>query len=664
METMNSISSNMGINKVIYMKKKSLHLSDAVFIIAFSTIFLGALFSVGLYLIFRFKIIILVLLLFLFVLTGGVIILLGKIIIEKPIREFEKSMRSLSLSVRPVATLSRLNEIRNINRAIRKLWLQSHQMTSCLFSTIELYSVGFFYYLKEDDKVYCTQKFFDICAFKGKEGYLDYRKFHPMYQKITNLYYDDKYRAYLLEDFRWIQILTHQYRGFCMGIIYDITDQVNQIKKIEKERDIDPLTGLYNRYAFNRLAENIISDCSIKALALIMWDIDKLKYINDTYGHDVGDRYLCKFGEVIKSLEQYGGLVARRSGDEFLALVYGNEQSQIQPIIDEVNRQISEGSILIGDCVIEKLRASFGVAWYPENGTVLADLINYADFALYENKYYLFVKPRQDSINASIVNYSKEFNYIIANKLVTFSYQPIIDAKTAKILGHETFMRIYSDIIRTPEQLITVAKAQSKLHVVEEMTLEKCIAAIREYQNILSTPVFIHSLPNIILPDLSMKKIFVNLNNIKIVFEIIDYYYADKEIFKNKLEKLKCFQIEVCLDDFTIDNINEDIISFVNYIKLDMSLVRSIDVNRENQEKLRRILDYARNREIKVIAKGIESYQEMQYLMDIGVDYLQGYYIAMPLSRPNQISKDVIDKHQAIANQKNKKGRIIPISSS
>ncbi|MDD4389085.1 MAG: diguanylate cyclase, partial [Bacilli bacterium] len=262
------------------MKKKSLHLSDAVFIIAFSTIFLGALFSVGLYLIFRFKIIILVLLLFLFVLTGGVIILLGKIIIEKPIREFEKSMRSLSLSVRPVATLSRLNEIRNINRAIRKLWLQSHQMTSCLFSTIELYSVGFFYYLKEDDKVYCTQKFFDICAFKGKEGYLDYRKFHPMYQKITNLYYDDKYRAYLLEDFRWIQILTHQYRGFCMGIIYDITDQVNQIKKIEKERDIDPLTGLYNRYAFNRLSENIISDCSIKALALIMWDIDKLKYIN------------------------------------------------------------------------------------------------------------------------------------------------------------------------------------------------------------------------------------------------------------------------------------------------------------------------------------------------------------------------------------------------
>ena len=124
-------------------------------------------------------------------------------------------------------------------------------------------------------------------------------------------------------------------------------------------------------------------------MALVMWDIDKLKLINDTYGHECGDKYLVTFSEVIRSLEEYDGIVSRRSGDEFWALLVGKSHMELINIINGVRSKIHETYIEVGENTFERLKASMGIAWYPDDGKDLETLINVADFSLYEMKFSL-----------------------------------------------------------------------------------------------------------------------------------------------------------------------------------------------------------------------------------------------------------------------------------
>ena len=641
------------------MKKKSLPLPVCLAIISFSVALFFAAAIIALFFIFRFKAIVLALLLAAAGLAGAIFFIAGKMTIGKPLKNLDLECRALSLFERPKMSLSRLREVRIINRAVRDLWLQSQKITTCLFETIDSHSAGFFYHLKNEDKVYCNQKFREICDEAGPTGFIELPRFNRIYRKVTDLYYDSKYRAYLLEDFRWVRLYTHRQRNYFFGLLYDITEEVNKIREIEKERDIDSLTGLYNRFAFEQLARHILSDASIKAAAVIMWDIDKLKNINDTYGHDNGDRYLRKFAEILKSLEDYGGLISRRSGDEFLALIYGEERDQIQPLIDEINRAIDGSSILIDDSAVEKMRASCGVAWYPENGVTLGDLINYADNALYENKYRLSDETvKMIRVDISIENCRRTVKEIIEKKDIHFAFQPIVNAENARIFGYESFMRTYDNVVASSERFIELAREQAKLHLVEEMVFEKCLASAASYVN-PKKRVFIHSFPNIILPDLTLEKLFSKMPDHKFVVEINDYHGADKEILISKIKSLKSYNFEICLDNIESAQIADDVAGLIDFIKPSMNIIRNININSINQAKLREILRLARKKNCKVIAPGIETYEEFKYLISKRVVYLQGYYfagpIAVPLAKRHQISKNALDKMKAIINRKKNK---------
>jgi len=618
------------------MRKKVYTSTTNAIAIMFSVTVFVTLAATIFYFIFRFSYVLLILLIATGFFVGALVLLMHNRLFAQPIKQYCQLMKSFSLLKRPDVSLSPLSEIRLINRFVRKTWLQAQHISLSLFKIIELCSMGIFYNVKNEEEVYCSQKFFDIGGISRQAGFIKCQDFDKIYNKITGLYYDNNYQAYLLADFRWVQIQSYEYKKYRMGFIYDVTERVREIKKIESERDIDSLTGLFNRVAFTRLAENLISDRSIKTIAVIMWDINKLKYINDAYGHDVGDSYLCKFAEVIKNLEYYGGLVSRRSGDEFLALIYGYKLNQLKPIIDKINQKIADAYIKIGPN-IEKLRASYGVAWYPENGRTIADLINYADAALYEDKYYILAHSLNDLALYDNAGYIQEFNHIIENKLIVFSYQPIIDAKKTEIFGHDAVMRIYSDIISQPKQLREVAKAQGKLNLVEEIVFEKCNAMIRHYKNIKTMPVFINSYSNIILPDNVLSKLFANSGDLKIVVDIAYYLSTDRHILQEKIKILKKYNLQICISNILFNFIDIDkIFVAVDYIKID---VTNIDLNDFNKNKIRNIISFARENNIKVIAKGVDTYKMMKNLLDIGIDYLQGAYIALPFSRPVRLAK-------------------------
>ena len=149
------------------------------------------------------------------------------------------------------------------------------------------------------------------------------------------------------------------------GVIEDVTREVKEKRKIEYDRDHDLLTHLLNRRAFQAEVTKRLREEDVKTAAFIMWDLDNLKYINDTYGHDFGDQYIKDAAKTLSELAIYNGIVARMSGDEFYAFIYGYEdKKQIKEIVEMTQEKLYNTTIKMPNGTDLRIRASVGIAWY------------------------------------------------------------------------------------------------------------------------------------------------------------------------------------------------------------------------------------------------------------------------------------------------------------
>lgn len=180
---------------------------------------------------------------------------------------------------------------------------------------------------------------------------------------------------------RWIRLGFTYSQNMCIGIIQDITNTMMERKRIEYERDYDGLTGLLNRQAYQQRIEELFrAESRLKIAAYIMIDLDNLKYVNDTYGHDFGDNYIKTAAIVLRQFQNYGGIVSRISGDEFNICLPGfSSKQEARDIINQVRDELLQSSCLLADGTRFKVRASMGVSWYPDDSVSYEMLKKYAD---------------------------------------------------------------------------------------------------------------------------------------------------------------------------------------------------------------------------------------------------------------------------------------------
>ncbi len=148
--------------------------------------------------------------------------------------------------------------------------------------------------------------------------------------------------------------------------------------RIERERDYDVLTGLYNRQAFHRVSHELFQNPErLGVAALLMMDLDDLKHINDTYGHDWGDHYIQNTGRCIAEHSPPGTVCARLSGDEFLLLFYGYPgREQLREKLEALTRAMQQAVVVLPSGSDLHISISGGVAWYPEDGRDIETLKN------------------------------------------------------------------------------------------------------------------------------------------------------------------------------------------------------------------------------------------------------------------------------------------------
>ena len=188
---------------------------------------------------------------------------------------------------------------------------------------------------------------------------------------------------------RYLRIETTREDGTQVGLAEDATANTLEKLRIEHECDYDTLTDLYNRRAFHRIcAEFFCSPEKLGHAALLMFDLDNLKQINDTFGHDWGDEYIRRTGECFAKNAPARTVCARISGDEFNALFYGyNDQDTLRADIRALKAALEHSVVQLPSGRELRVSVSGGIAWYPESSTNLITLRKYADFAMYQVKH-------------------------------------------------------------------------------------------------------------------------------------------------------------------------------------------------------------------------------------------------------------------------------------
>lgn len=580
----------------------------------------------------------------------------------RPILELSKKVRSRSSEMSQRFERTHIKEIDELASAIEYLSKNVAEAASKLTQIIEIADmpIGAFEFRFDSDVVFCTDHFFSILGMNDvalQDGYLKKDEFRSLLHSIDGCLEEEnaEERTGIYKLVRtsgltnWVSIRTVKDDERILGVVVDVTKETLEKRKIQYERDYDLLTNLLNRRSFlEQLSALFEEPEGLGVAAMVMFDLDNLKYINDTYGHDYGDEYIRFAANTLKLFIPHRALVSRISGDEFYVFIYGYQsKDEIRKIVDEVQDTLYATVLPLPDKQSQKIRASAGVTWYPDDAQNYEALLKYADFAMYQIKNSSKGSIGEFSMqsyakNSFLLQSKEDLNHLIDDRLVRYVFQPIVDAHTGEVFAYEALMRPQLPALSSPLDVLTLARSQSKLYQIEYLTLFKSLETFASFgERTRDTKLFVNSIPNQVLTQKDFERFqreFAPYLH-RIVIELTESEKHNETFTAQKQVYLEQWGSCFALDDFGTGYNGEAMLLSVvpGFIKIDMSIVRGIDADPDRQSICKNLVSYSRQRQIKVIAEGVETLGELQTLIDCQVDYLQGYYLGKPEEEPMDI---------------------------
>ena len=438
----------------------------------------------------------------------------------------------------------------------------------------------------------------------------------------------------------WISFKTRIDMDKNLIIIADITEKVLHNIKLEYEVSHDELSKLLNIKAFRNEVTKRIENFSNKFGAMIMWDLDNLKFINDTYGHEYGDMYIKEAARSLERIEYEGGIIARRSGDEFYGYIEGDCKEKLRKTIKNIHNMLSSVPMTLPDGSTIKIRASGGFAWYPDDAKEYEKLAKKADFAMYDvkhtNKGTIGEFSRDVYLRDEIlVSGREELNRFIENKSLAMAYQPIVCSETGEVYAYEALMRPKTEKLRTPFDVIRLARSQSKLNEIEKLTWNTALEDFFVTKSADSKyKLFVNSFPNAILSHDESERVFAKYAPFfsRVVTEITESEEMNEVYMERKREDAIKMSSKFALDDYGAGfNSEIKLIQLQpSYVKIDKTFIDNISTDLYRQEMVGNIISYCKRHNMKVIAEGVEEKESLQYVIKLGVDFIQGFYLAKP----------------------------------
>lgn len=422
----------------------------------------------------------------------------------------------------------------------------------------------------------------------------------------------------------------------------------------------DALTGLPNRtMLLDKIGDSIARsrDTAGYRFAVLYCDIDNFKLVNDSLGHRVGDQLLLqvahRFSHALRTSEHPprgpADMVARLSGDEFVVLL--DNISAVEHVLEVAERMkdaISQNVAIDQNELLPSL--SIGVAVCSGEYTDPTDLLRDADTALYHAKengkgcVALFDQDMRAKVTARM-NLEHDLRRAIEEKQFIVYYQPILSLETQQIVSAEALVRWQHPTrgLIYPDGFIPVAEETGMIEDIGELVLEESIRQMAEWRRTIpfmeGTGVNVNLSPRQLVDRTVIARINKCLDNYKLDpralrLEITESAMMnDLSLVLRFIEELNARGIEIHLDDFGTGYSSLSILHTLpfNTIKLDRSFVSNLGKELESPTTVQAIVMLAQNRQVKVVAEGIETYDQMTHLRQLDCEYGQGYFFSKPL---------------------------------
>ena len=429
----------------------------------------------------------------------------------------------------------------------------------------------------------------------------------------------------------------------------DISEQKAAENELRKLANYDTLTGLPNRALLTDRITHALEHCRRKKeqLALFFIDLDRFKQINDTLGHDIGDLLLINVAHSIKESIRQDDTVARLGGDEFVVVLEDIHN------IDVINR--------IARNIIEKMQEpmylrehqvsvspSIGIATYPNDGDEAEILLKHADIAMYHAKNagrnnFQYFENSMNHAAKERLNIENDIRRGVTQDEFYLVYQPQINLQTGKICGVEALARwrTQDGEIISPGEFIPIAEDIGLIIPITERLLECALQQLQSWHeagfeislafNLSARHLHHYDFNSFIEDLLSRYPVKTHLLEFELTESIL---MKDMEVANRIFGKLAERGIELALDDFgtgysSLKYLNQ---LPINKLKIDRSFVNRIGISPENDAIINTIISLAKSLNLKTVAEGIETEEQLNFMKAHEVDHAQGFYFSKPVS--------------------------------
>ena len=417
-------------------------------------------------------------------------------------------------------------------------------------------------------------------------------------------------------------------------------------KSVAKDANEDALTGLSNRRHFEIEYTTWIRDLRLygREFAILYIDLDRFKLVNDTLGHDAGDRLLVSVANMLRDLTGETDLVARLGGDEFVVLKpLGSSALNISSLADEIVQKMQAPIILEGKST--SCSASIGVAIASTRMEDPEQALADSDAALYHAKSqgkgrWSFFTEEMHAKSIATKQLASDIFVACERREFTPFFQPLIDASTGKIASAEVLVRWFHPVkgLLSPGEFLETAEKMGLITKIDEIVfggLYEALAlfdetgvnlprvAVNVSSGRLADPTFIH--------DIRVS----GINPARLTVEILESVYLERisDHVRWTLDELDELGVRIAVDDFGTGHASVQGLLKIrpNIVKIDRQFIQPVVADESARALVSSIIGIGKNLGMTIVAEGVESNEHARLVTEMGCDYLQGFFFGKPM---------------------------------